>query len=58
LTRNEIYAGTAEAAEIGVPGIQEPEGTTDYTFTRARLGISSYLLFNYEMATRGCGQLL
>jgi hypothetical protein len=51
-------AGTAEAAEIGLPAVKSREGTTDDAFTRARLGIPSYLLFNYEMAIRGCGQLL
>jgi hypothetical protein len=50
--------GTAQAAEVGAPGIQEP-GRNDGLHLYARsLGISFYLLFNYEMATRGCGQLL
>jgi hypothetical protein len=44
-------AGTAEAAEIGAPGIQEP-GRNDGLHLYARA-----MRIPYEMATRGCRQV-
>ena len=50
--------GTAEAAEIVAPGIREPGRNDGLRLYASQLGIPFYLLFNYEIATRGCGQLL